>query len=86
MTCPQCGSEMTRKTRGAVDVSQCTSCAGIFLARDALHDLAESENSWHDAKHGHHTQPLPRISETMTAPPQAEAKPVSRSYIDTLFV
>ena len=85
MTCPQCGSEMTRKTRGAVDLAQCTSCAGIFLGRGALHDLAESENSWHEAKQGHHTQPLPRISETMTAPPPHEGKAVSRSYIDTLF-
>jgi Zn-finger nucleic acid-binding protein len=83
MTCPQCGSEMTQKRRGNVDVAQCSECAGIFLARAHLSELAESEISWHESHQGHHTQPLPRISESMTAPP--EPKATSRSYMDTLF-
>jgi len=85
MTCPQCGAEMTQKRRGDVDVAQCSGCSGIFLARADLSELADSENAWHEARQGHHTQPLPRISESMTAPPPAEAKAGGRSYLDTLF-
>ena len=76
---------MTPKRRGNVDVPQCSSCQGIFVPRASLAELAESEKSWHDAHQGHHTQPLPRISESMTAPPAPAASSVSRSYLDTLF-
>jgi Zn-finger nucleic acid-binding protein len=83
MTCPQCGSEMNEKRRGNVDVAQCSSCSGIFLSRADLAELAESEIAWHETHQGHHTQPLPRITESMTAPPEQAAR--SRSYVDTLF-
>jgi len=76
---------MTQKQRGNVTVSQCSGCSGIFLARADLTELADSENSWHEARQGHQTQPLPRISESMTVPPQAEAKAGKRSYLDSLF-
>jgi Zn-finger nucleic acid-binding protein len=76
---------MSSKRRGNVDIAQCSSCSGLFLPRSALAELAESENSWHESHQGHHTQPLPRITEEMTAPPSRPQSTASRSYLDTLF-
>ena len=83
MTCPQCGSPMQTRTLGAAQVARCTSCKGIFLERADLGSLIEAENDWHANAGIHHTEPLPRITAEMTAPPPS--KPRARSFIETLF-
>ena len=82
LICPQCQSAMTARAVGNVTVRQCSSCSGLFLARTELGELVEAENDWHrDA--GPLTQPLPRITPDMTAPPPARLP--ARSYLETLF-
>ena len=55
---------------------------GIFLRRADLGSLVESESDWH--RHaGQHTQPMPRITADMTAPPAG--KPPARAWVETLF-
>ena len=82
MTCPKCGSEMNTHTIGDVAVNKCGSCAGIFLERADLGSLVEAENDFHRDS-GPHTQPLPKITADMTAPPPG--RPRARSYIESLF-
>jgi Zn-finger nucleic acid-binding protein len=82
MSCPKCGAEMTAGSVGEVTVHRCASCSGIFLERAELGNLIEAENDWHRDS-GPTTQPLPRISADMTAPPPAA--PAARSYIQILF-
>ena len=83
MTCPKCGSSMSTRQLGDASVSRCTSCNGIFLDRADLACLVEAENDWHRNAGVHHTEPLPRITADMTAPPPSRPRP--RSYIETLF-
>ena len=83
MTCPKCESAMSTRRLGDVAVSQCSSCRGLFLDRADLGALVEAENDWHRDQSGYHTEPLPRITAEMTAPPPS--KPRARSYIETLF-
>lgn len=83
MTCPKCGSTMNPRTIGGVEVARCSSCSGIFLDRADLGGLTEAENDWHAGAGVHHTEPLPRITADMTAPPPS--KPRARSFIETLF-
>lgn len=84
MTCPKCSAVMGERRVDAVTVHQCTSCHGIFLERVDLASLVEAENDWYrDRDSGPTTQPLPRITADMTAPPRPA--PVTRSYIRTLF-
>ena len=83
MTCPQCQSTMETRIVGGARVSRCTSCDGVFLERADLGSLIEAENDWHQNAGIHHTEPLPRITADMTAPPPS--KPRARSYIETLF-
>lgn len=73
---------MSTRNLGDVAVAQCTSCKGIFLERADLGALTEAENDWHAAS-GPHTEPLPRITPDMTAPPPSPPK--ARAYIETLF-
>jgi len=82
MSCPKCSSAMTTRAFGGVTVSKCSSCNGIFLERADLGNLIEAENDWH-MHSGPKTEPLPRITAGMTAPPPG--RPVTRSYIETLF-
>lgn len=82
MSCPRCGSEMSTRSFGGVAVTQCTSCNGIFLEQADLGNLVEAENDWH-RNSGPHTEPLPKITADMTAPPPS--RPRARSYIETLF-
>ena len=82
MSCPKCQSAMSTRPRGDALVSQCTSCAGIFLEQADLGNLVEAENDWHHNS-GHMTAPLPRITAEMKAPPPS--RPQARSYIETLF-
>jgi Zn-finger nucleic acid-binding protein len=82
MTCPKCSSTMAARSVGDVTVHQCSSCRGVFLDRADLGNLVEAENDWHSGS-GHHTQPLPRITADMTAPPPTA--PRARSYLDSLF-
>lgn len=84
MTCPQCGADMTPRERGGATVAQCTSCAGIYLARADLGLLIEQENDWHVSK-GPRTQPIPRITPGMTAPHEYAVAKQPRSYLDELF-
>jgi len=84
MTCPQCGSPMADRFLGDVTVHQCTSCQGVFLERADLGNLIDAENDYHRDSGGPMTQPLPRITAEMTAPPPAP-RPVTRAYIETLF-
>jgi uncharacterized protein len=74
---------MQSKRIGEVEVARCTSCSGIFLERADLGNLVEAENDWHAGVGAYHTEPLPRITEDMTAPPPS--KPRARSFIETLF-
>ncbi|MGZ4493293.1 MAG: TFIIB-type zinc ribbon-containing protein [Actinomycetes bacterium] len=83
MTCPQCQSTMHDRTLGDVTVHQCSGCSGIFLARADLGALVEAENDWHRHDRGPTTQPMPRITADMTAPPPAKVS--ARSYLETLF-
>lgn len=82
MTCPQCQSTMSSRSRGDVTVHQCSACQGIFLERADLGNLIESENDWHRDS-GPKTQPIPRITADMAIPPPGP--PETRSYIETLF-
>jgi len=84
MTCPKCQGKMATHRRGGVDVAQCESCSGIFLDRADRSSLIDSENDWH-VHRGPQTQPLPRITESMTAPPPAPAKRSFSSFVDGLF-
>lgn len=83
MTCPSCQQQMHTHQRAGVPVTQCEGCRGIFLQRSDLADLVDAENGWH-ANSGQYTQPLPRISPEMTAPPKSSAL-TKRSFLDTLF-
>jgi Zn-finger nucleic acid-binding protein len=82
-TCPQCQSSMAVRYLGDVTVHQCSSCQGVFLERADLGNLVEAENDWHRDS-GPLTQPLPRISPDMVAPPPAP-RAAARGYIETLF-
>jgi Zn-finger nucleic acid-binding protein len=68
---------------GTVTVNRCPSCHGVFLERADLGNLVEAESDWHANAGMHHTEPLPRITADMTAPPPS--KPKARAYIETLF-
>ncbi len=83
MSCPKCRSTMTMRNVGTVEVHQCTSCSGIFLERAELGNLTEAENDWYRDS-GPSTQPIPRITADMTAPPASTA-PAVRSYVELLF-
>jgi Zn-finger nucleic acid-binding protein len=83
MSCPKCGSEMTMRHVGTVEVHRCTSCDGIFLERAELANLTEAETDWYRDS-GPSTQPIPRITADMAAPPAAKAAAV-RSYVELLF-
>jgi Zn-finger nucleic acid-binding protein len=83
MTCPKCGSQMETRTFGSAEIARCPSCNGIFLERADLGNLIEAENDWHRNAGIHHTEPLPRITAEMTAPPPS--KPRARAFIETLF-
>lgn len=74
---------METRTVGNAEVARCTSCSGIFLERADLGNLGEAENDWHANVGTYHTEPLPRITADMTAPPPS--KPKARSFIETLF-
>ncbi len=74
---------MESRTIGGIEVARCSSCSGIFLERADLGNLTEAENDWHAGAGVHHTEPLPRITADMTAPPPS--KPRARSFIETLF-
>ena len=82
MTCPKCQTTMSTRAIGDVTVARCPSCAGIFLERADLGALIEAENDWHRHS-GPVTEPLPRITPDMTAPPPS--RPAARSFIETLF-
>ena len=83
MNCPKCGSTMESRRLGNADVARCTSCDGIFLERADLGNLVEAENDWHAGAGTYHTEPLPRITAAMTAPPPS--RPKARAFIETLF-
>jgi Zn-finger nucleic acid-binding protein len=83
LTCPKCQSTMSERVSGGVTVHQCPDCEGIFLERAELGNLVDAEIDWHRGT-GPATQPIPRISEDMVAPPPL-APPSARSYIETLF-
>ncbi|UPK73019.1 zf-TFIIB domain-containing protein [Nocardioidaceae bacterium SCSIO 66511] len=84
MMCPKCQGQLSEFHRAGATISQCDNCEGIFLDRADLGLLIEEENAWHEANSGYHTQPLPKITPTMTAPPKS-SKAKSRAFIDTLF-
>ena len=81
--CPNCGSTMERRQLRELQVLRCTSCSGIFLDRADMGLLSDLESDWHRGA-GHHTEPLPRITADMVAPPPA-GRPRSNSFIETLF-
>ena len=83
MTCPKCGSGMVARPLRDVEVARCSSCAGVFLDRADLAVLSELESDWHRGA-GHHTEPLPRITEDMVAPPPP-VRSRANSFIETLF-
>lgn len=74
---------MEPRRLGNAEVSRCPSCNGIFLERADLGNLIEAENDWHAGAGIHHTEPLPRITADMTAPPPS--RPRARAFIETLF-
>jgi Zn-finger nucleic acid-binding protein len=83
MTCPKCTGTMRTHRLREVTVARCSSCSGIFLDRADLGALSDAENDWH-AGSGPHTEPLPRITADMTAPPPP-APPRANSFVETLF-
>ncbi len=82
MTCPKCGGTMHAHRFQDVEVARCSSCSGIFLERANLGSLSEAENDWHRGAISH-TEPMPRITADMTAPPPP--RPKARSFLETLF-
>jgi Zn-finger nucleic acid-binding protein len=82
MTCPRCSAEMAERDVGGAHVHQCPEGHGVFLERADLGGLIEGESEFHRSS-GHHTQPLPRITADMTAPPPMATR--SRAFIETLF-
>ena len=82
MRCPRCAGSMEQREVMDVKVSRCPECGGIFLDRSELGLLSEAENDWHRGAHSH-TEPVPRITAGMTAPPPA--RPRARSFVETLF-
>jgi Zn-finger nucleic acid-binding protein len=82
MTCPKCQGTMASRQIGDAIVAKCTSCSGIFLERADVGALSEAENDWHLSS-GPMTEPLPRITADMTAPPPS--RPKARSYMESLF-
>ncbi|MGH3366797.1 MAG: zf-TFIIB domain-containing protein [Nocardioidaceae bacterium] len=84
MTCPQCQGAMLPQRRGGVQIAQCDECRGLFLDRAELATLIEQENEWHLSS-GPRTEPLPRITTDMAAPPSRRTRPRSQSFIDELF-
>ncbi len=82
MRCPKCGGSMETHQVGEVEVTRCTACSGIFLERSELGLLSEAENDWHRGS-SPHTEPLPRITADMIAPPPG--RPRARSFLETLF-
>jgi Zn-finger nucleic acid-binding protein len=84
MTCPQCQGKMDQLRRGGVELAQCDACKGIFLDRGELAALIEHENEWHLSS-GPRTEPLPRITADMAAPPARSSRPRRQSFIDELF-
>ena len=84
LSCPKCQSALEERIVDEVTVQQCGSCSGVFLDRAQLWKLVDAENQWHASRDaGPVTQPLPRITADMTAPPPSAPK--ARSYIETLF-
>ena len=83
MSCPKCGGSMTARHVRDAQVARCSSCSGVFLDRADLALLSELENDWHRGS-GHQTEPLPRITADMVAPPPAP-RPRANSFIETLF-
>jgi Zn-finger nucleic acid-binding protein len=82
LTCPQCGTEMSARPLGSGLVHSCPQGHGVFLARMDLGSYVESESDWHRlASQG--TQPIPRITRDMTAPPTAKIP--ARAWVETLF-
>jgi len=87
MVCPSCQGDMHVHERLRIPVAQCDGCRGVFLPRHSLADMIETENDWHVSR-GPHTQPLPRITSDMQAPPSAPptgATRPARSFVDALF-
>ena len=82
MRCPRCAGSMEPHAVGDVRVSRCTGCGGVFLDRSELGLLSEAENDWHRGAHSQ-TEPVPRITPGMTAPPPS--RPRARSFVETLF-
>ena len=82
MSCPRCGTGMDTQIVDQIHVHRCPQGHGVFLERADLGSLIEAENDWH-AGSGSQTQPMPRITADMTAPPPAAAR--ARAYIETLF-
>ena len=73
---------METRTPSNVTLHQCSACRGVFLERAELGNLVEAENDWHHDS-APKTQPLPRITADMVAPPHSP--PSVRSYIESLF-
>ncbi|MGN6130747.1 MAG: zf-TFIIB domain-containing protein [Nocardioidaceae bacterium] len=84
MTCPQCQTAMTAREVSGVTVQQCPACEGVFLPRAELGSLVDAENDWHRGS-GPVTQPMPRITEDMVAPPSPPAQTRARAWVETLF-
>lgn len=82
MSCPKCGGVMAARQLRDLEIARCSSCGGVFLDRADLSLLSELESDWHRGS-GHHTEPLPRITADMVAPPPA--RPRANSFIETLF-
>ncbi len=82
LLCPVCGTEMDSRPLGDGEVYSCSSGHGVFLRHADLGSLVEAESDWH--RHaGQHTQPMPRITADMEAPPVARAP--ARAWVETLF-
>ncbi len=86
VTCPRCGTAMETRplssSLGEGGVSVCPAGHGVFLARMDLGALVQAENDWH-RNAGQHTQPMPRITPDMDAPPTAKAP--AQAWVETLF-
>ncbi len=82
LVCPRCGDELSTRVLGEIHVHQCPQGHGIFLERADLGNLVDGEQEWHRGA-GHHTQPMPRITADMTAPPPVPTR--AQAYVATLF-
>jgi Zn-finger nucleic acid-binding protein len=61
LICPKCHGELRTYERNGVTIDQCGDCRGVFLDRDALQRLIDSERDEYREQMRGHAEELPRF-------------------------